>query len=279
MTFASTLVQNFNYNQRQGSPPSTNGSFTWTIPNGVANINTTIKQFGTGSMFGNTSGGYIQTTTTNTFMNVGTGDFTIEGWLYIPTARNTALPGQNNGSSIDVIVNNATNGLGIRLGQAYQGNVNNISIFGRSGADQDFASYVWPLNQWNHFVAQRSGATGGNANTQITFWANGIKLFRQGVNTAVGRNFANSGVGTAITIGSYNSGSTDETLRNAYLDEICVTVGSFRYDPQGNISLAGNVTVGNLVVPTESFVVDTPTTLLMHMDGTSGSTTFTNATS
>ena len=281
MTFASTLVQNFNYNQRQGSPPSTNGSFTWTIPNGVANINTTIKQFGTGSMFGNTSGGYIQTTTTNTFLNVGTGDFTIEGWLYIPTARNTALPSANNGSSIDVIVNNATNGLGIRLGQAYQGNVNNISIFGRAGADQDFASYVWPLNQWNHWVAQRSGTAGGNANTQVTFWANGIKLWRNNGpgGTAVGRNFANSGVGTAMTIGSYNSGSTDEALRNAYLDEICVTVGSFRYDPQGNISITGNVTVGNLVVPTESFVVDTPTRLLMHMDGTSGSTTFTNATS
>ena len=280
MTFASTLVQNFNYNQRQGSPPSTNGSFTWTVPNGVANINTTIKQFGTGSMFGNTSGGYIQTTTTNTFMNVGTGDFTIEGWLYIPTARNTALPGQNNGSSIDVIVNNATNGLGIRLGQAYTGNVNNISIFGRAGADQEFASYVWPLNQWNHFVAQRSGTAGGNTTTQITFWANGIKQFtRAGPGgSAIGRNFANSATSTVMTIGSYNSGSTDETLRNAYLDEICVTVGSFRYDPQGNISLTGNVTVGNLVVPTESFVVDTPTTLLMHMDGVSGSTTFTNAT-
>ena len=362
MTFASTLVQNFNYNQRQGLGPSTNGSFTWTVAQGVANINTTIKQFGTGSMFGNTSGGYIQTTTTNTFLNVGTGDFTIEGWLYIPTARNTALPGQNNGSSIDVIVNNATNGLGIRLGQTYQGNVNNISIFGRNGADQDFASYVWPLNQWNHFCAQRSGTAGGNSTTQISFWANGTKLFRQTGpgGTAIGRNFANSGVGTAMTIGSYNSGSpgSDEGLRNAYLDEICVTVGLARYDPQSNIgfsstgvvgSIAGsgpwtanitsmtttsgfapgdviisntvsrlgtgtptvstivsstqlnftatggttpvagtalnifNVTAlnlaGQIVPPSESFVVDTATRLLMHMDGTSGSTTFTNATS
>ena len=275
MTFASSLVQNFNYNQRQGSPPSTNGSFTWTIPTGVANINTTTKQFGTGSMYGNTSGGYIQTTTTNTFMNVGTGDFTIEGWLYIPTARNTALPSASNGSSINLIVNNVTGGLGIRLGQQYQGNVNNISLFARAQADLDFASYVWPLDQWNHVVAQRSQT--GTSEAQVAFWANGRKLTRAGT-SAVSRNFVNSGAATAMTIGSYNSGSTDETMRNAFFDEICVTVGSYRYDPQGNV-LVSSSAVGNVVVPISSFVVDTPTRLLMHMDGTSGSTTFTNATS
>jgi hypothetical protein len=281
MTFASSTITNFNYNQRVGTAPGTNSSLTWTVPAGTAYQSTATFQFGNAALYGSATGGYIQTTTTTTFMNVGTGDFTIEGWLYIPTARNTSLPGQNNGSSIDVIVNNATNGLGIRLGQTYQGNVNNISIFGRAGADQDYASYVWPLNQWNHFVAQRSGTAGGNANTQIAFWANGIKLWRNNGpgGTAVGRNFANSAAGGAITIGSYNSGSTDETLRNAYLDELSVTVGLARYDPQGNISITGNITTGQLVPPDTIGIVDSSTTLLMHFDAANGSTTFNNATS
>ena len=278
MTFASSTVTNFNYNQRVGNVPATNSSLTWGNIGTAYQSNVTF-QFGNAALYGSATSGYLQTTSTTTFMNVGTGDFTVEGWVYIPTARNTTIPSANNGSSIDVVVNNATNGLGIRLGQAYQGNVNNISIFGRAGLDQDFASYVWPLNQWNHFCAQRSGTAGGNANTQISFWANGTKLFRQGVNTAVGRNFANSGVGTAITIGSYNSGSTDEALRNAYLDEICVTVGLARYDPQGNISITGNVTTGQLVPPSQEFVVDGSTTQLMHFNAANGSVTFTNATS
>ena len=278
MTFASSTITNFNYNQRVGNVASTNSSLTWGNIGTAYQSNATF-QFGNAALYGSSTSGYLQTTSTTTFMNVGTGDFTIEGWLYIPTARNTSLPSANNGSSIDVIVNNATNGLGIRLGQAYQGNVNNISIFGRAGLDQDFASYVWPLNQWNHFCAQRSGSAGGNANTQISFWANGTKLFRRGTNTAVGRNFANSGVGTAITIGSYNSGGTDESLRNAYLDEICVTVGRARYDPQGNISITGNVTTGQLVPPSQEFIVDGSTTQLMHFNAANGSVTFTNATS
>ena len=278
MTFASSTVTNFNYNQRVGNVPATNSSLTWGNIGTAYQSNVTF-QFGNAALYGSSTSGYLQTTSTTTFMNVGTGDFTVEGWVYIPTARNTTIPSANNGSSIDVVVNNATNGLGIRLGQSYQGNVNNISIFGRAGADQDFASYVWPLNQWNHFCAQRSGTAGGNANTQVSFWANGTKLFRQGTSTAVGRNFANSGVGTAITIGSYNSGSTDEALRNAYLDEICVTVGRARYDPQGNISITGNVTTGQLVPPSQEFVVDGSTTQLMHFNAANGSVTFTNATS
>jgi hypothetical protein len=278
MTFASSTVTNFNYNQRVGNVPATNSSLTWGNIGTAYQSNVTF-QFGNAALYGSSTSGYLQTTSTTTFMNVGTGDFTVEGWVYIPTARNTTIPSANNGSSINVVVNNATNGLGIRLGQGYQGNVNNISIFGRAGADQDFASYVWPLNQWNHFCAQRSGTAGGNANTQVSFWANGTKLFRQGVNTAVGRNFANSGVGTAITIGSYNSGSTDEALRNAYLDELCVTVGLARYDPQGNISITGNVTTGQLVPPSQEFVIDGSTTQLMHFNAANGSVTFTNATS
>jgi len=281
MTFASSTVTNFNYNQRVGNVPATNSSFTWSVPNGIAYQSNATFQFGNAALFGNTGGGYIQSTPTTGFLNVGTGDFTIEGWLYIPTARNTALPSANNGSSIDVIVNNNTaspGGLGIRLGQSYQGNVNNISIFARNTADLDFASYVWPLNQWNHFCAQRSGTAGGNANTQISFWANGQKLFRQGGGNAVGRNFASSN-NQQITIGSYNSGGTDETLRNAYLDELAVTVGFARYDPQGNISITGNVTTGQLVPPSQEFVVDGSTSLIMHFNAANGSTTFNNATS
>ena len=96
--FSSRVSTWSNYNQWRGGLPATNPSYTWTIPVGVANINTSIKQFGSGSMFGNTGGGYIQTTNTNNAMAVGTGDFTVEGWYYVPSARSII-------STVDAIVN------------------------------------------------------------------------------------------------------------------------------------------------------------------------------
>lgn len=248
-------------NQRRESTPSTNGSLTFTIPAGVANVNTTIKQFGTGSMWGNTGGGYIQTVTSNQSMSVGTGDFTVEGWVYIPTARVS-------NQTADLIVNNASQGLGIRMGPSYNNAganaLNTISVFARSGTDGPYANITWPRDQWNHWVAQRNA----NATVQYTFWVNGVKLNNSGGGNLNAQNFANVGT-SALTIGNYNSGgTTDENLRGMYVDEITVCKGFARYDP-----------IGNIVVPTSSFVVDTFTGILMHMDGTSGSTTFTNATS
>lgn len=261
--FASRVPSFSNTNQRRGGDPSTNPSYTWTVPVGVANINTTIKQFGSGSMFGNTGGGYIQSTTSSNALAVGTGDFTVEGWLYVPTAR-------ANNQTADAIVNNATSGLGIRFGPSYNStaanSLNHISVFARASTDGQYAAITWPRDQWNHWVAQRSGT--GTAAATITFWVNGTKLTITGGGNVIGTNFG-TGNTTTVTIGNYNSGGlTDENLRGMYLDEVTVTKGFARYD-----------TVGPIVVPVESFVVDQYTGLLMHMDGTSGSTTFTNATS
>lgn len=253
-----------NTNQRREGTPSTNGSLTFTIPAGVANINTTIKQFGTGSMFGNTGGGYIQTTTSNSSLDVGTGDFTVEGWVYIPAAR-------ANNQTADIIVNNKSQGLGIRFGATYNNTssgLNAISTFARSGTDGPYALYTWPRDQWLHFVAQRSNTAAGAANVRFTYWVNGVRLTNSGGGNLNAQNFATTTTGP-LTIGNYNSGgTTDENLRGIYVDELTVAKGIARYDP-----------VGNIVVPVSSFVVDTYTGILMHMDGTSGSTTFVNATS
>lgn len=263
--FASRVPSFSNTNQRRGGDPATNPSYTWTVPVGVANINTTIKQFGTGSMFGNTGGGYIQSTTSSNAMAVGTGDFTVEGWVYVPTAR-------ANNQTADIIVNNATSGLGIRMGPTYNNSganaLNAISVFARASTDGPYANITWPRDQWNHFVAQRSNTAAGAANVVFTFWVNGTKLTNTGGGNLNATNFGTANT-TTITIGNYNSGGlTDENLRGMYLDEVTVTKGFQRYD-----------TVGPIVVPVEPFVVDQYTGLLMHMDGTSGSTTFTNATS
>lgn len=251
-----------NTNERREGVPGTNGSLTFTIPAGVANINTTIKQFGTGSMWGNTGGGYIQTTTSSSSMDVGNGDFTVEGWVYIPAAR-------ANNQTADIIVNNKSQGLGIRFGPTYNNtganSFNNISVFARSGTDGPYANITWPRDQWNHFVAQRNANATGQ---QYSFWVNGRKLTINGGGNLNAQNFATTTTGP-LTIGNYNSGgTTDENLRGVYVDELTVAKGIARYD-----------TVGNIVVPVYPFNVDQYTGILMHMDGTSGSTTFVNATS
>jgi len=249
-----------NTNERREGVPGTNGSLTFTIPAGVANVNTTIKQFGTGSMFGNTSGGYIQTVTSNQSMSVGTGDFTVEGWVYVPAARLTAT------GTADLIVNNATGGLGIRMGQTFNNaaGINALSVFARAGTDGPYVTVAYTRDAWTHFVVQRNA----NLATQYSFWINGAKQTIAGGGNLNAQNFANVGT-NALTIGNYNSGGTAaENLRNMYVDEITVAKGYARYD-----------TVGNIVVPVNSFNVDEYTGILMHMDGTSGSTTFVNATS
>ena len=211
-----------------------------------ANYSTAKAKFGAGSLDLEASNKVLyysnyNSSTTGGGWPTGTGDFCIEGWVWIPSGR-TAGTG-------DPISFNVAGGLGVRFGQGYNsGGVNNLAIWARGQADLDYAAITWPTNAWNHWAVQRKSAT-------ISIWANGNKLTR--VNgpsgTAATRSF-NSG-SAQLTIGSYdNGGGTDETVK-ASLDEICVS-NSWRYDD----------TQSTYTVPTAAFTVDQYTCLLIHAD-------------
>ena len=252
-----------NTNERRGGTPSTLSALTWTIPAGNVYQSDAQVQFGASSMYGNT--GYIQTTSSTSAMDVSLGPFTVEGWCYIPAARSSAL------NAIPIVLN-ITNGLGVRFGNsgASDTRLNQLQCFKRGGADGEYVNITWPRDQWNHWVVQRTG--GGTSSARINFWVNGAAitpvLAGPGGNIA-NTTFAASSGSTPLTIGNYNSGSTgSEGLRGIYLDEVSVTTTFARYD-----------TVGNIVVPIESNIVDNSTGLLMHFDNGNGSVTFNNATS
>ena len=258
MPFATGLGLFGNTNERRGGTPSTNGALTWT-GGSTAGISQSTTQvlFGNSSLFGNSTASRINTTTATTGLNFGLNDFTVEGWNYIPSARTSNL-------NAIPLCSETTNGIGIRYGNSGGSDtrLNQLQCFKRAGADGEYCNITWPRDQWNHWVVQRTG--GGTASAAITFWVNGaqqVTLAGPGGNIA-NTSFANS---TSINIGA--AATSTEGLRGIYLDEVSVTNGFARYD-----------TVGNIVPPTSSFIVDNSTGLLMHFDNGNANIVFNNAT-
>jgi len=172
---------------------------TITLHNG-ASISTTRSRFGGGSLALNGSGQYASIPD-NTDFGFGTGDFTIEMWVY---------PVDNNNWRTLIALGTHTNGLLWRIG---------------TGGDQlYFNGNYWnwgasnvPLNTWSHLALIRNNG--------------GIKVFINGtvsLSTSDSNTASNLGLSRAVNIGAYNPGS--ETF-NGYLDEIRITkgIGSARY--------------------------------------------------
>ena len=227
---------------RRTTAASSLSTFTFTGRNG-ATVTTSYAQFGAGSLdlINANNDRIIEYTSWSGPFPSGTGDFCIEGWVWVPTARSSSATG-------DPIVNNQSGGLGIRFGAGYNtGGFNNLSLFARGQADLDYAAITWPRDQWVHWAVQRKSAT-------MSFWANGNKLTITGGSGGGSRNFAAASNAT-LSIGSYNNGGTsDETMRS-YMDEMCVS-NSWRYDDS----------YSTYTIPTAAFTVDTITDMLIHFD-------------
>jgi hypothetical protein len=244
-------------NARRVAAAGSNASQTYAASGAVTS--TAQKKFGTASEYVDTVTDEIYTDGgTPTFMNYGTGEFAIEWWIYIPTV------GSGHSNSCDLLSNDIAGGFGIRLAQSNGSNSLNtgtaqyINIFARQQADLDYWTLptTWPAGQWNFCALQRKG-------TVMSFWLNGT-LCTNTNNGGGTRNFASTS-GNNIKIGTADGG---DGVGPAYIDEICFS-NTYRYTD----------TTAAIPVPSAAFTVDSYTTQLLHMDGTNGGTTFTNATS
>lgn len=244
-------------NARRTGTASTNASQAWSASGAVTS--TAQYQFGTASEYVSTSSQDIYTSSGSpTFMNYGTGEFCIEWWIYIPSLS-------SHSASCDLLSNDTSGGFGIRLASSYNtnglssGSPQYINIFARAQADLDYWTLPtnWPAGQWNFCALQRKGTT-------MSFWLNGTicTLTDNGGGT---RNFASNTGSNSIRVGTADS---TNGVGSAYIDECCWS-NTYRYTD----------TAANIPVPTAAFTVDSYTTQLMHMDGSNGGTTFTNATS
>ncbi len=213
---------------------------------GTAAISTTQSKFGGASAYFDGSGARLGLS--STAIDFGTGDFTAECWLYIistPTGAYAQVMGKQVG--------------GVSASWLLYLNTSRILLFGWNNTVQLIQSpSALNLSQWYHVAVARSGST--------------IRMFIDGAqvaSTAISYTFASS---TEFTVGSSSNDFASARL-NAYIDDIRITkyaryTSAFAPPAQAHLEYAnGNDRYFSNV------------SLLLHMDGANGSTTFTDNSS
>lgn len=165
---------------------------------GNAQISTSVKKFGTGSMYFDGSGDYLITPLTPA-LNLSSGNWTIEGWFY-PNNSSTnmvfAMVG-NNGSDKIVLATLSPNGYIAYL-------LNASVVISTTSAVTN--------NAWSHFALVKNGST-------TTLYLNGTSV---GTTTSVPTSSDKLfGAGRDVISGGAEV--------NGYVDEIRITNGVARY--------------------------------------------------
>ena len=171
---------------------------------GNTQLITATKKFGTASAYFDGTGDALQLllSQNNTNWNFGTGNFTIDGWVYLT---------QYNGTNSIIIgaleTGTATNFALKVLSTGY-------ASFVGGATTTSAASTQVPLNQWVHLAVVRSGTT--------------VTIYQNGTSVASGTN-SNSITASSynVTVGADNAG--DEETLYGYIDDLRVTKGTALY--------------------------------------------------
>jgi len=225
-----------------------------TITNGGgATVSTTQSKFGGASLavsiaaLNNTHYVSIAGSATNTDLNWGTGDFTVEMWVY-PTTNG------NSGGSANTTIVDSRSASADAAGIAMQFDSNNyLRLYmgsGGGGGNLIQGATAITINTWNHIAAVRSSGT-------VYLYLNGVAQGGGGV--------ANSSSVTNATAPTFGRSSYNTAfVYRGYIDEIRIS-NSVRY-PSGT----------TFTPSTSAFTNDANTLFLMHANGTNGQTTFTD---
>ena len=187
---------------------------------GDAKLSTAVSKFGGSSMYFDGSGDYL-TSPNRTNFNVGSGDFTVEAWVYTGSTSQQVIMGANR--NVD--------GVGAwMLNLNYTGKVRFFcSYSGGTILDYNVGSGTISDSAWHHIAVTRSGSS--------------VRIFIDGTQTGT----TNTTLGTASidnAIVDYRVGSTtDNALNfNGYIDDLRVTKGYARY-------------TSNFTAPTSAFPI------------------------
>ena len=227
----------------------TNGSTTFTDSSSYnatltstnsAQISTSQYKYGTGSLYLPNAGTAYILTPTSTNYAFGTGNFTIEFWLYWSGTYSTT------GSGWQRVMSNKTGAFATNTWIiGWDNSTNNgtahiaMQIFNVAGTPFYSSTTVPVANTWYHFAFVRNGS-------YIYVYTNGIV---EAIYT-IGTTSLDGGIACPLTIGG-NPG--DSQYIYGYMDEIRITKGVARY--------------GNFTVATTPFILNSPTTL--YLPGTS----------
>ena len=170
---------------------------------GNAQVSTSVVKYGTGSMKFNglNSGMYLKAPPSQQYY-FGTGDFTIEGWIY---ANNTTQNGGMFQLATTYTSSTAANQLDFQL---YNGNF----YLGSNGGFQSAAFSTYSANTWYHLAVSRQG-------TSLKFFVNGTQA---GSTLTDSTNYT----GTYLVVGALYD--TPYCI-DGYIDDFRITKGVARY--------------------------------------------------
>jgi hypothetical protein len=182
---------------------------------GDSRIVTTTKKFGTGSMYFDGTGDYLTSSATPN-LDMGTGDWTVEGWVYVVT-RNSSYPliiGNYNGGGF------TAGALALTVSNADNASYNDrfvLAAYDLGGTRLLVANTTNNFNTWYHFAVVRNG-------TNLTIYRNGISLATTTISAAFTFDWGKLG----LRIGGGNWDGINGTY-NGYIDDLRITKGYARY--------------------------------------------------
>ena len=170
---------------------------------GDAKVSTAVTKYGTGSMYFDGSGDWLFMRP-NVANDFGTGDFTIEMWIY-PTATIVDY-------RMLLSIASTTSYITLRAG----GTGGRLEIVGDSGlVAQISLNNSVALNTWAHLAVVRVGTT-------FTVYVNGISL-----GTATSSSAFNLSLTSGTYVGRWGGGTNYEWV--GYIDDLRITKGVARY--------------------------------------------------
>jgi len=189
-----------------------------------------------GSMYFNGSTDYLSVPSNSAF-TFGTGDFTIECWVYLLTATNyTIIDTRSSGNSVSPLLyfNSSSNGLALQVAGS------NVILQGA------FPS----LNAWHHVALSRSGTS--------------TKIFLDGVQVGSTYTDSNNYVSGAPSIGNNSSGGGGTQILNGYISNLRVVKGTAVYTSNFAVPVAPPTPVTN----TQLLLAGTNSAMLDYTGGT-----------
>lgn len=213
---------------------------------GNAQVSTSVSKFGGASALFDGTGDYLDVGSTSDFA-FGTGDFTIEAWVYNTKASSTRKSGILSKRNFDNI--NA-GGWGLYL-TTDDGKVGWEQLF--SGGTAYEISNSLSASTWYHVAVVRSGTA--------------MNIYIDGTSRASWTDSTNYTNTNLLKIGTFsdstqNNTPTDSVAWQGNIDEVRIS-NSARY-------------TSGFTPSTSAFTNDANTLLLVHANGTNGSTTFTD---
>lgn len=179
------------------------GLHSWTT-SGLAALSTAQSRFGGSSLYVVSSGDFISVAASQTSFGFGTGDFTVEGYVYLGNvyaARQIFDNRSGSDTGVGVYAGDAATNYDNRL--LANSNVTTIAGVGSTG---------WTLNAWQHFAVTRAtGTLRGFIEGNLRWTTTDSRTYASSARPFIGCNY----LGTQPL--------------NGYVDEVRITKGVARY--------------------------------------------------